>query len=98
MSAEWWREIQVGDEVCDCRFNHIKVVEIHKEYIRRPYFFFYKYTPSNMPDWLDDLLWWAQGLFPSREVWNDSTFVLGDGYRCSAVYCCDPVSHTEEHL
>jgi hypothetical protein len=91
---DWWKELKVGDEVCDCRFKHIKVEEIRKDYYDIDYVFLIKYTPDWLPDWLDNWLW---TLVPTRSVWSDSTLILEDGNSCSARNCCDPVDHPWEH-
>lgn len=93
----WWKSLEVGDEVCDCRYKHLKVVDIQREFISRPFVDFYVYTPDWFPLFLDDIVWFLQGLVPTYREWIDSILTLEDGANCSASNCCDPVDHSWNH-
>lgn len=108
MSAEyrqrmqWIKSLQVGDEVCDCRYRHLAIQEIVPQYypwmpwvIR--HLIFADWMPQKLSDWLDTQ--WdriARRLHLTRLY--DYDLVLEDGSGCSAFHCCTPADHTvEEH-
>ena len=65
---DWWKDIQPGDMVCDCRFKHLKVAKVEREIIRIPKYSWYQYVPNWIPDWLDEILYRLYSFTPKKEV------------------------------
>lgn len=87
MNREQMLSLKVGDVVCDCRFKHLKIVEIHEEWW------------SSVPKWL---LWtplFLHGLIEHfvPETLHDKRLVFEDGQSCSALNCVHAVPHDWEH-
>lgn len=94
----WAMGLQIGDVVCDCKYQHQRITNIYKRYI------------PNVPRWLRATYWWLPAR-PSLWVevrvgrymtWMgrveavDADVELEDGSMCSAMHCCDDVSiHAE---
>ena len=82
--------LTVGAVVCDCRYDHQRIVEIEFEYV---------------PHWTLKLLKWLPfPIFEKLvEIWPrakdpyDAQLVLENGMNCSALYCCNEVPHEWEH-
>ena len=96
-AKNWWMDLKIGDEVCDCSFTHQKIVKLDKEFLDRYHFLWYIYVPDWAPDLLDEALWWIQDKFPTHKVWVDSMLILDNRAVCSARHCCDPVDHNQPH-
>lgn len=98
---DWWKDLKVGDEVCDCSYIHQKIVSLKKDYIENYipmwYFWIPDWIDRYIPEWLDDYLWQLQTMFPAHKVWVDTTLTLENRTSCSAKHCCDPVDHNYVH-
>ena len=94
---KWMQTLKVGDSVCDCRFNHQKIVKIEDEITYDPKSIrFLAYLPSIIFNSLVKLIIWIRKEFGLKRL-VDRTFTLEDGLVCSAMYCCDPIDHKESH-
>ena len=100
-NKDWWKELKVGDTVCDCRFQHLTIVKIQRNHIKRYSLPFFFNTPEwwndYAPEWADDLLWRAQEVTPYRLELVDMDLTLEDGAMCSAKHCCSPINHEWAH-
>lgn len=97
----WMQSLKIGDEVCDCRFLHLKIVSIDEIWAGRTSKFlrdciFAEIVPLSISDWL----WNKYSLLCKKigylELY-DKELELEDGNSCSAMHCCDPVEHFESH-
>lgn len=98
---EWMKTLKVGDTICDCRFKHVKILQIEEDTIAyRPSWvrriLFANWIPFFISNLLDDMFAWI-----SRKVGNlelvDKTLVLEDQSHCSAMHCCHPADHEWQH-
>lgn len=98
---QWMRTLQVGDSVCDCRLQHLKITAIENHYtVKFPFFLrriiFAEWVPYWIGNVFYDIFCWV-----SRKIGNveliDKSLVLEDGAHCSAMSCCDNIAHTWEH-
>lgn len=92
---EWLKNLKVGDMVCDCRYKHIKVKAFSEE----------RYAPK----WIEKIFYPLLGKdrYYRFEAWlcsheslsmlYDKQLVLEDDRYCSAVNCCSPVDHEDNH-
>lgn len=99
--AQWMSSLQVGDTVCDCRLQHLKIVTIEELHaVRFPRwlrnFVFADWMPYHISNILDDMFNWV-----SRKIGNveliDKSIVLEDGAHCSVMSCCDPITNHSAH-
>jgi len=99
--AEWIRQLKVGDRVCDCNYDHLKIVAITDEYFPwRPWFFwlvFHLSLPSKVLDWYENI-WYAICAKMGWKELMDRSLTLEGGRQCSANHCCDPVEHEWNHI
>jgi hypothetical protein len=95
--AEWIKSLKVGDQVCDCRFQHHTIVSLEEEW--RPIWLSPKWMTDWMPVFLFDWCFYAEQWI-CRKIGRmeliDKTLMLDDGANCSAKHCCDPIDHSPE--
>ncbi|MBI3020079.1 MAG: hypothetical protein HYY60_02030 [Parcubacteria group bacterium] len=83
--------LQVGDLVCTCKYQHLKISEIFPERFLKQQ---WRWLLRLMPRWY----WWEDLVYrlaPS-EVY-DLMLKLEDGSLCSFRNCCNVVPHKWEH-
>lgn len=97
----WWRDLKVGNLICDCRYKHLKIARIEKEicpvypWIVRQ-IIYADWMPIGLMDFLSDCwCWFATKIHWERHM--DSDLWLEDGANCSATHCCDPADHKWKH-
>jgi hypothetical protein len=93
------RTLEVGDYVCDCRFEHLKIAEIEECWVVNG-----DSILNRLPDWVPDIVWHtAHDIreYVLRKIGIltlvDKDLVLEDGQHCSAMHCCDPIEHGWKH-
>lgn len=91
---KWMESLKVGDTVCDCRFKHSVIKEIHDSR--------WKQLPTTILRILMAIpgMWRVEPFITmvfGRIRLMDRVLLLEDGTRCSALYCCDPPDHKENH-
>lgn len=92
---QWVKILQIGDTVCDCRYQHLKIAAIKDSYLVRYPRWLRKILYQNwVPLWVDDLYCWLARKFNYLEL-RDRNLTLSDGAHCSAMNCCDPVWNHE---
>lgn len=83
-------KVEVGDVICDCRFRHLKVIEVEDDMaVRRGLFQKFDWL---LPTFLYEFLYNRR---PTEVV--DKNLTLEDGAQCSAMHCADVVPHLWEH-
>jgi len=100
---QWVKSLEIGDEVCDCCFNHQKIISYYSCYeyvpafVRRSYFCC---LPLWVPDRIDDFIYNII-TFPFKVLGYrrllDKDLILENGMHCSAMHCCNPVDHKWKH-
>jgi len=86
----WIKSLKVGDVVCDCRYRHLKIVDLTEE--RWPPTFIEKAICHIPNEKIINFLYWMCDVL-RISILFDKTLTLEDGNSCSAVYCCEPVDH-----
>jgi hypothetical protein len=94
---KWVKSLKVGDVVCDCRYYHSTIKEIHP--VR------YGWMPGLVwslinADWIHhDISYWIDVQWDKltnrlklTEL-HDYNLTFEDGYGCSAFNCCGPIDH-----
>lgn len=88
--------LKVGDMVCDCRFQHLRVKSIEEVWLPRKTAF---YNFIGNTEWLSDsvacfIMDLHDKLFRFLGITElvDKDVILEDGAHCSASACLDPVN------
>jgi len=99
IKLSWAASLQAGDIVCDCRYNHVKIIKTEQCIIDFPLLDVYRALMFNWtPYWVERLLWKLQRRFIPHKIYiNDYLLTLEGGRQCSAMDCCDPADHPEKH-
>jgi len=99
---QWMQSLKVGDYVCDCRYKHLSIVEIHE--VRRVRFNRFWALFTYLGDFGGEIYFWlcetlSENKFLSKifSYVADKDLTLEDGANCSAMHCCDPVDHKWNH-
>lgn len=98
---DWMKSLKVGDEVCDCRYKHLSIKEIEcvtvpigRNFLSK--IIYHDWVPINTSFKLDTL--WERFCDLLKLTYLvDKDLTLEDGGMCSAMHCCDPVDHRENH-
>ena len=96
---QWIKNLKVGDLVCDCNYNHVPIIELHKELSLKP---FWLKLMGILPSFVWNITWmFLLDDFLHHNKWTtnfyDYTLVLKGGAVCSARHCCHPVPHEWDH-
>lgn len=90
MLREEMLKLKVGDTVCDCRFQHLKIVGIKDILIPPPSIVrWFKWLPFSIFNLIYDL--WPKNFVADKDL------ILENGSICSATSCADLVDHKWEH-
>ena len=97
----WVKSLQVGDLVCDCRYQHLKIISIKDRYLYKEFTAFNYFIYSNwVPNWLNTMLKAISKsldkffkLLKFRDL-VDRQLILEDDQSCSAMNCCHPTDHS----
>lgn len=82
----------VGDSVCDCKYDHLRIVSIDEEFM---------VALPPWADWIKDYI--PRGVYDTlnkafgNNRLTNKNLTLENGGKCSAMDCCDPIDHDWSH-